>query len=318
MFTQFLSFRFIFAPLQAVDKLLDAMCVYKLRRREPFLAVGGGVVLDIAGMAACLYRRGVPFVRVPTTLLAIVDASVGVKNGVDYCCAVTDETYKNRVGSFYAPSACLLDTSFITTQDARNVSNGFGEILKLALVRSPDLFELLETHGSALVESKFAPTSSVPDGVAQRIIDLSIQIMLEELGPNLWEHTLERCVDYGHTFSKLLEMVPGVDIMHGEAVNIDGFLCCLLSFLRGFITMDTVNRVFRCMQSCQLPTTSSHLTAQLAWQSCKDAVEHRHGAQRIPLITEIGESVCVSDVTPEELDRALELLHKFEHLKSGE
>jgi 3-dehydroquinate synthetase len=203
--------------------------VYKLRRREPFLAVGGGVVLDIAGMAACLYRRGVPFVRVPTTLLAIVDASVGVKNGVDYCCSVTDETYKNRVGSFYAPSACLLDTSFIETQDARNVSNGFGEIIKLALVRSPDLFELLETHGSSLVESKFAPSSSVPDGVAQRIIDLSIQIMLEELGPNLWEQTLERCVDYGHTFSKLLEMVPGVDIMHGEAVNIDGFLCCLLS-----------------------------------------------------------------------------------------
>jgi 3-dehydroquinate synthetase len=308
---------FLHVP-QAVDTILDAMCAYKLRRREPFLAIGGGVVLDIAGMAACLYRRGVPFVRVPTTLLAIVDASVGVKNGVDYCCCVTDETYKNRIGSFYAPSSCLLDTSFITTQDMRNVSNGFGEILKLALVRSVDLFELLETHGRALVESQFAPSSTVPDGVAQRIIDLSIQIMLEELGPNLWEYQLERCVDYGHTFSKLLEMVPGVDIMHGEAVNIDGFLCCLLSYLRGFISMDTVNRVFRCMQSLQLPTTSSHLTSQLAWQSCKDAVEHRNGAQRIPLITEIGDSVCVSDVTPEELDRALDLLAKFDHIKSGE
>jgi len=302
----------------AVDKILDAMCVYKLRRREPFLAIGGGVVLDIAGMAACLYRRGVPFVRVPTTLLAIVDASVGVKNGVDYCCCVTDETYKNRVGSFYAPSSCLLDTSFIATQDKRNISNGFGEILKLGLVRSVDLFELLETHGSTLVESRFADSPSVPDGVAQRIIDASIQIMLEELGPNLWEQKLERCVDYGHTFSKLLEMVPGVDIMHGEAVNIDGFFCCLLSYLRGFVTMETVNRVFRCMQALQLPTTSSHFTSKLAWQSCKDAVEHRHGAQRIPLITEIGDSVCVSDLTSDELDRALELMKKFEHENSGE
>ena len=313
-----LSFILSIFVFQAVDTILDAMCAYKLRRREPFLAIGGGVVLDIAGMAACLYRRGVPFVRVPTTLLSIVDASVGVKNGVDYCCGVTDETYKNRVGSFYAPSSCLLDTAFISTQDARNVSNGFGEILKLALVRSVDLFELLETHGKALVESRFAPSSSVPDGVGQRIIDLSIQIMLEELGPNLWEYKLERCVDYGHTFSKLLEMVPGVDIMHGEAVNIDGFLCCLLSYLRGFVSMDTVNRVFRCMQFLQLPTTSPHLTSQLAWQSCKDAVEHRHGAQRIPLITEIGDSICVSDVTPEELDRALELLAKFEHVKIGQ
>ena len=187
----------MFCLKKACDALLDAMCVYKLRRREPFLAIGGGVVLDIAGMAACMYRRGVPFVRVPTTLLAIVDASVGVKNGVDYCCCVTDETYKNRVGSFYAPSSCLLDTSFITTQDARNVSNGFGEIMKLALVRSADLFEILETHGKGLVDCRFGSNGSVPDGVAQRVIELSIQIMLEELGPNLWEKTLERCVDYG-------------------------------------------------------------------------------------------------------------------------
>lgn len=181
----------------AVDKILDELCAYKLRRREPFLAIGGGVLLDIAGMAACLYRRGVPFVRVPTTLLSIVDASVGVKNGVDYCCDLTNDTYKNRVGSFYAPSSCLLDNSFIATQDARNVSNGFGEILKLALVRSEDLFELLESHGAALVEKRFASTPSVPAGVSDRIIDLSIQIMLEELGPNLWEYQLDRCVDYG-------------------------------------------------------------------------------------------------------------------------
>ena len=90
-----------------------------------------------------------------------------------------------------------------------------------------DLFELLETHGSGLIESRFASTSKVHVEVGTRIIDLSIQIMLEELGPNLWETKLERCVDYGHTFSKLLEMVPGADIMHGEAVNVDGFLCCI-------------------------------------------------------------------------------------------
>mmetsp|Transcript_7191 Transcript_7191/g.15188 ORF Transcript_7191/g.15188 Transcript_7191/m.15188 type:complete len:555 (-) Transcript_7191:473-2137(-) len=297
----------------AVDKLLDEMCSYKLRRREPFLAIGGGVLLDIAGMAACLYRRGVPFVRVPTTLLALVDASVGVKNGVDYCCGITDETYKNRVGSFYAPSSCILDPSFISTQDARNVSNGLGEIMKLALVRSSDLFELLESHGAALVESRFEPNDSTPSGVSYRIIDLSIQIMLEELGPNLWEYKLDRCVDYGHTFSKLLEMVPGADIMHGEAVNVDGFFCVVLSYLRGYVDMDTVLRIHKCMKALSLPTNSADLTSTLAWQSCKDAVEHRHGEQRIPLITGLGESICVSDITPEELDRALDMMTQFEH-----
>lgn len=297
----------------AVDKLLDDLCAYKLRRREPFLAIGGGVLLDIAGMGACLYRRGVPFVRVPTTLLAIVDASVGVKNGVDYCCDNTNETYKNRVGSFYAPSACLLDASFIASQDARNISNGFGEIMKLALVRSSDLFELLESHGAALIKSRFGPNPSTPTGVPERIIDVSIQIMLEELGPNLWETKLDRCVDYGHTFSKLLEMVPGADIMHGEAVNVDGFFCVILSYLRGYIDIDIVNRVFAAMKSLNLPTNSPDLQSELAWQSCKDAIEHRHGEQRIPLITEIGESICASDITQDELDRAIEEMKKFPH-----
>lgn len=297
----------------AVDTLLDALCAYKLRRREPFLAIGGGVLLDIAGMGACLYRRGVPFVRVPTTLLAIVDASVGVKNGVDYCCGVTNETYKNRVGSFYAPSSCLLDPAFIATQDMRNISNGFGEIMKLALVRSVDLFEILETYGGELVKSRFQSTASVPDGIGTRIIDVSIQIMLEELGPNLWEQKLERCVDFGHTFSKLLEMVPGADIMHGEAVNVDGFFCCVISYLRGYIKMELVERIFKCMKSLNLPTHSPNLKSDLAWQSCKDAVEHRHGEQRIPIITDLGESICVSDITPEEIDRALEIMNRFDH-----
>jgi len=297
----------------AVDQLLDELCAYKLRRREPFLAIGGGVILDIAGMGACLYRRGVPFVRVPTTLLAIVDASVGVKNGVDYQCCLTDESYKNRVGSFYAPTSCLLDNAFIASQDTRNVANGVGEIVKLALVRSLDLFEILESHGAALIKSKFSAVDGVPEGVSERIIDLSIQIMLEELGPNLWESKLDRCVDYGHTFSKLLEMVPGTDIMHGEAVNIDGFFCIVLSYIRGYIGKETADRVFKCMKSLSLPTDSPDLTPDLAWQSCKDAVEHRHGEQRIPLITEIGESICVSDITAEELERAIDMMKTFDH-----
>jgi len=297
----------------AVDALTDALCAYGLLRREPFLAIGGGCLLDIAGLAACTYRRGVPFVRVPTTLLALVDASVGVKNGVDYCCTPTQTDYKNRVGSFYAPAGCLLDASFIATQDARNISNGFGEIIKLALVRSDALFALLEVHGASLVASRFGRHRKVPEGVSTRIIELSIQIMLEELGPNLWEKELDRCVDYGHTFSKLLEMVPHIDLMHGEAVNIDGFLSLLLSYNRGWITRATVARVHACMHALGLPTHTPHLTPELCRQSLVDAVEHRNGAQRLPLITAIGRSVCVSDVTEEEVARALEVMEEFAH-----
>ena len=101
--------------------------------------------------------------------------------------------------------------------------------------------------------------------------------------------------------------------MHGEAVNVDGFFCVILSYLRGYITIDTVNRVFAAMQALSLPTNSSDLKSELAWQSCKDAIEHRHGEQRIPLITEIGDSICVSDITQDEIDRALEKMKDFPH-----
>lgn len=109
-------------------------------------------------------------------------------------------------------------------------------------------------------------------------------------------------------------MVPGADILHGEAVNVDGFFCCVISHLRGYIPMVTVERVFNCMKSLSLPTHSTNLESKLAWQSCFDAIEHRNGEMRIPLITEIGESICVSDITPDELDRALVLMNTFDHI----
>ena len=183
-----------------------------------------------------------------------MDASVGVKNGIDYCCQSTSMEYKNRVGSFYAPCAVLLDTHFISTQDERNISNGCGEILKLAMVRSSELFELLEDHGPDLILTKFDDCAT-----SRRVIERSIQIMLEELGPNLWEHGLERCVDYGHTFSKIIEMIPGGDLMHGEAVNIDGFFCAVLSHLRGYIDCRTLKRVLRCMQGLKVSAGAFYL-----------------------------------------------------------
>ena len=106
-------------------------------------------------------------------------------------------------------------------------------------------------------------------------------------------------------------MVPGVDIMHGEAVNIDGFFCVVLSYIRGYIDLGTVQRISICMKKLSLPTFSPYLTEELAWQSCKDAIEHRNGEQRIPLITEIGDYLCVSDITPEEISRGLVALQRW-------
>jgi 3-dehydroquinate synthetase len=296
----------------AVFQVLDALCDFGLHRREPILAIGGGVVLDIAGFAASLYRRGVPYIRVPTTLLAIVDASVGVKTGIDYTHTVTDEHFKNRMGAFYAPVASFLDKTFVATQDERQIINGLGEILKLALVRSAELFALLEEHAADLVRMKFQQ-SFVPD----RVIELSVEIMLEELGPNLWEQKLERCVDYGHTFSKVLEMKCLGELCHGEAVNIDGFFCVLLSEGRGWLDTRTRNRILRVMRDCcRLPFYHPLCEdVDTMWQAVMDGIEHRDGLQRIPLIYhEIGRCTFVNDLTKDEIKVAAQ---KLVHIKKN-
>merc|ERR1711985_96990 len=123
------------------------------RRTEPVLAIGGGVCLDIVGLAASLFRRRTPYIRVPTTALAYVDASVGAKNGRNFAGS------KNRLGAYVPPCAALLDSSFFATQPHRDVANGVAEMAKMAIMKSPELYELLEEHGARLVADKFAPRS---------------------------------------------------------------------------------------------------------------------------------------------------------------
>merc|ERR1719181_347819 len=184
------------------------------RRTEPVLAIGGGVCLDVVGCAASLFRRRTPYIRVPTTALAYIDASVGAKNGVNFAGS------KNRLGSYVPPAAAFLDSSFFATQPHRDVANGVAEMAKMAIMKSPELYELLEEHGARLIAEKFAPRSP-EDHVPQRVLQLSIQTMLEELAPNLWEHSLDRLVDFGHAVGQDLEMAAlggEHELEHGESV----------------------------------------------------------------------------------------------------
>jgi 3-dehydroquinate synthetase len=169
------------------------------RRTEPVIAIGGGVCLDVVGLASALFRRRTPYIRVPTTTLSYVDASVGAKNGCNFGGS------KNRLGTYVPPCAALLDSSFFETQECRDVSNGMAEMVKMAIMKSEDLFCLLEEHGPRLSAGKFMPRDDTDDAPA-RVLRLSIETMLEELAPNLWEHSLDRLVDFGHAIGQDLEM----------------------------------------------------------------------------------------------------------------
>merc|ERR1719421_2664132 len=135
-------------PMTEENKSMDmtlAVCKmmkdFKIdRRHEPVIAIGGGVCLDVVGLAASLFRRRTPYIRVPTTSLAYVDASVGAKNGCNFAGS------KNRLGTYVPPAAALLDPVFFATQQHREVANGMAEMAKMAIMKSPELYKLLEQH----------------------------------------------------------------------------------------------------------------------------------------------------------------------------
>lgn len=269
-----------------------------LRRAEKVIAIGGGVIMDLVGFASSLYRRGIPYIRVPTTLVGQIDAGVGVKTGVNH------NHHKNRLGSYYAPSTTLIDTEFLRTVEQRHILNGMAEIIKMALVKDSDLFDLLE----------LAMPHVDPDMMADRnplsleIIARAIAGMLSELEPNLWEATLERAVDFGHTFSPSLELRADPLLLHGEAVAVDMAICVALAHNRGLLSKEDTDRVLFLMHNAGLPISHEVFTADLVSEALKDAAKHRDGMQRVPLTNGIGSVQFVNDLTDEEIKHGLEAI----------
>jgi 3-dehydroquinate synthase len=272
------------------------------RRTEPVIAIGGGVCLDVVGLAASLFRRRTPYIRVPTTALAYVDASVGAKNGCNFCGS------KNRLGTYVPPAAALLDSSFFKTQEAREVSNSLGEMAKMSLMKSKELFHLLKDHAPRLIDERFEPRDAT-DEVPERVLRLSIETMLEELTPNLWEHSLDRLVDFGHAVGQNLEMAAlGTDheLKHGEAVACDMAYMSVLSNVLGKITAEERDSILSMLRTCQVPVYSPIMTRELFREGMKDRVQNSMG-QRLPLPCGIGKGCIVNDVSDAEFERAFVL-----------
>merc|ERR1719181_2401702 len=269
------------------------------RRTEPVLAIGGGVCLDVVGLAASLFRRKTPYIRVPTTALSYVDASVGAKNGVNFAGS------KNRLGTYVPPCAALLDACFFETQERREVANGIAEMAKMAIMKSEELFCLLEEHAPRLVEEKFAPSGN-DDGVPSRVLQLSIETMLEELAPNLWEHSLERLVDFGHAVGQDLEMAAlgtEQELMHGESVAVDMALMTVVSAHLGLISIEERDRTLNMLRGCRLPVWSPLFTYELFSEAVANRVKNSMG-QNFPLAVGIGKAKIINEVSDYNLQAA--------------
>ncbi len=283
--------------IQRAVKLLKELDQFPiLRRSEPLVAIGGGVLTDMVGFAASIYRRGVPHIKIPTTLMGYVDAAIGIK------CGVNLNNGKNRIGSFEPPLKVLLDPDFLRTLSNRQILNGVGEIIKLAIISDAKLFNGLELLGNSCVQKKFQGSD------CKLILDRSINAMLDNLASNLYEEDLSRSVDFGHTFSLAYEMELGNDLLHGEAVVVDVILSIFLAKTKGVLAAAAADRILKLIGAFDYDFSRVFLKTEILWASLLERQKHRDGQQRIPLPCGVGKHVFANDVTYEELDRSNGLL----------
>lgn len=267
-----------------------------LRRHEMVVAIGGGVLTDLVGFACSLYRRGVPYLRVPTTLMGQIDAGIGIKTGVN------QGGHKNRLGSYFAPAGVLIDPGFLASLSQRHINNGLAEIIKMALIDDAGLFHALESAVGHLPPRAWA----TPGGPLAQIMERAISGMLAQLTPNLWEQELARSVDFGHTFSPALELHAKPMLLHGEAVAVDMALSLGLATRRGYLSHAEGARALQLIERCGLPTQHPVFNAPLLQRALAQAVQHRDGQQRVPLPGPLGHCVFVNDLRPQELTGALD------------
>lgn len=284
--------------LTTFELIIDAFSDFNLVRKEPVLVVGGGLITDVAGFACAAYRRSTNFIRVPTTLIGLIDAGVAIK------VAVNHGKLKNRLGAYHAPKQVILDFSFLRTLPTAQVRNGMAELVKIAVVSNAEVFELLYEYGDELLRTHFGYVDATAEirEIAHRVTYESIKTMLELETPNLHELDLDRVIAYGHTWSPTLELAPSVPLFHGHAVNIDMALSATIAQTRGYITTQDRDRILGLMSRIGLAIDHPLLDGDLLWYASQSITMTRDGMLRAAMPKPIGECFFVNDLTREELD----------------
>ncbi len=259
--------------LRTLEKIVDAFADFGLVRKEPVLVVGGGLITDVAGFACASYRRSSNYIRIPTTMIGLVDASVAIK------VAVNHKKLKNRLGAYHASKKVILDFSFLRTLPEAQVRNGMAELVKIAVVSHKEVFGLLEKYGKELLETRFGYLNGSQEirEIGRKLTYKAIKKMLELEAPNLHELDLDRVIAYGHTWSPTFELTPEIPLYHGHAVNIDMALSATVAAVRGYITPQERDRILTTMNNIGLALDNPVLDIDLLWKAGESITQTRDG-----------------------------------------
>lgn len=278
-----------FKSLDTFNQVMSALLAGNHGRDTTMIALGGGVIGDLTGFAAACYQRGVPFIQVPTTLLAQVDSSVGGKTAVNHPLG------KNMIGAFYQPQLVLIDTLCLQTLPAREFAAGLAEVIKYGIIWDADFFSWLEQNVVRLQQLEPAALSYA--------IRRCCEIKADMVGRDEREHGVRALLNLGHTFGHAIEAEMGYgNWLHGEAVAVGMVQACYTARLRGDMNDEQVHRVKQLLLAANLPIVGPNTMSlsQYLPHMMRDK-KVLAGQLRLVLPVGIGSAQVVSDVTEQQL-----------------
>lgn len=281
--------------LSTVQDLYTHLIGHNFERRDLLLALGGGVVGDLAGFAAATYLRGIDFIQVPTTLLAQVDSSIGGKTGVDF------DSYKNMVGAFHQPRLVYMNLHTLDTLDEQQFACGMAEILKHGLLRDASYYQWLEGHRESIQDKQIE--------TLQEMIFRSCQIKADVVEQDPTEKGVRALLNLGHTIGHAIEKKMDFQMLHGQCVAIGCVAAAYLSVRRGWIDSVCLERIKKTNELFGLPAQlEANLPTKELMETTKKDKKMSNGQIRFILLRQIGEAVVDNTVTEEELCAAIDYL----------
>jgi 3-dehydroquinate synthase len=275
-----------------LNQILDALVEQRCERNTALIALGGGVIGDLAGFAAAIYQRGVPYIQVPTTLLAQVDSAVGGKTAINH------PGGKNMVGAFYQPLAVVSDTDTLATLPPREFAAGLAEVVKYGLIRDPAFFAWLEANMARLARRE-------PEALAYAI-ERSCANKAEVVALDEREGGPRALLNFGHTFGHAIESGTGYGTwLHGEAVGTGMLLAARLSQRLGLLAAEDVGRLTAVLQAAGLPLEPPALDTERFLDLMGHDKKVEGGRIRFVLLKRIGEAFVSGEVPRAALVEAL-------------
>jgi len=281
-----------YKTLATLSRILDVAVTNRLSRDSTVVALGGGVVGDMAGFAAACYQRGIDFVQVPTTLLAQVDSSVGGKTGVNH------PGGKNLIGAFHQPVAVIADTNTLGTLPPREMRAGLAEVIKYGLIHDAAFFDWLEVNIDRLLAGN-------PEALTHAI-RRSCEVKAEIVGRDERERGDRALLNLGHTFGHAIEAATGYGTwLHGEAVGAGMLMAAAMSRECGYLSDSDVARLRALLHQVGLPIAAPDVSPAAALEHMKIDKKVQAGRMRFVLLKRIGAALVTADYPAEALQTTL-------------